>query len=78
MYKKLLKSASAILIQKHGGLAYPLTHKGLEITKPLIIIYKRYYEFDKLRVVFIDGTAIEGEISSHETFFMMKDYVILS
>lgn len=77
MYRDLLRKASALYIQKFGGLAYALTEKGLNISTPLIIIYKRFYDIEKMRVLFIDGLAVEGEIIPYETYFVMNDYVIL-
>jgi len=76
--KKALKSAFAIYIQKSGGLVYLLTNKGLDLAHPIPVVLKRYYEFGKLRVVFVNGVAVEGEVVPYETYFVMKDYVILT
>lgn len=76
--KKALKTAFAIYIQKSGGLVYLLTNKGLDLAHPIPVILKRYYEFGKIRIVFINGVAVEGEIIPYETYFVMRDYVILS
>lgn len=78
MYRELLKRAVVLYVQKYGGLAYALTDEGLQVSTPLVIVYKRYYQLDKLRVTFIDGLAVEGEVIPYDTFFVMKDYVIYS